>query len=433
MSDVITHPAFTDQEHYALTAYEAEKSLLGAIFANNKTFKRVSSFLGPEHFADPVHGKIYEAVTTLVRKGRVATPVSLANFFETDALLQEVGGTAYLAELAASAVTIINAEEYGRIVYDLFLKRRVLLIADEIKGDIAASHLATPADEIASGAINRLQELVSRGFKGFKTKREVAEGLVAELARPRESFSTGLEALDKVMGGGMFAGRMYGFAARKKVGKTILLGTVSHNLALACVPHLFIAMETPAAEIEQRNAAREKGFNSVKFLSRDEERVPEWVSEYAVRQGDSALYEDAPSATLDQVRGMIARAVVTRGIKGVVLDYWQLVKGKAPQETEEYHLRTVAQTLADIARKESLFILVAAQVNQDGNTRGGEGLKLACDQYYTLHREKDAFGAWLEMEESRYTMYRNVGTEAVPGLLLDKHGPHFRTPDEEAN
>ncbi len=70
-------------------------------------------------------------------------------------------------------------------------------------------------------------------------------------------------------------------------------------------------------------------------------------------------------------------------------------------------------------------MLVAAQVNQTGNTRGGEGLKLASDMYFTLHREKGAQGAWLEMEETRYTLYTDVGSANHPGLWLSKTGPHF--------
>jgi hypothetical protein len=117
--------------------------------------------------------------------------------------------------------------------------------------------------------------------------------------------------------------------------------------------------------------------------------------------------------------------VAKHRIKGVVMDYWQLVGGKANNENETYHLGRVAQWIADVCRKERIFALVAAQLNQEGNTRGGEGLKLACDMYFTLHREKDQDGAWLEMEESRYTMYANVVSEYAPGLRMNKCGPHF--------
>ena len=85
-----------------------------------------------------------------------------------------------------------------------------------------------------------------------------------------------------------------------------------------------------------------------------------------------------------------------------------------------------AGVLTDLTRREGVFVIVAAQVNQDGNTRGGEGLRLACDLYSTLHRDKDDDGAWLEMGEIRISFYRNVGSKIDPGLILDPHGPHFR-------
>jgi replicative DNA helicase len=206
----------------------------------------------------------------------------------------------------------------------------------------------------------------------------------------------------------------------------MFLGSVSYNLSTAEIPHLFIALETPGAEIEQRNAGRYGNFNSIRFLTRDDPRLANRVADYTTIRGDFVVYEDAPGASFDQVRSMVTRHAAKGQIKGVVLDYLQLVAGKSSRDTEEYHLRSVAQWLADVARKEGLFVLVAAQVNQDGNTRGGEGLRLACDQYYNLHRDTAGIDAWMEMGESRYTPYQNIGSETEPGLILDKHGPHFR-------
>jgi DnaB-like helicase C terminal domain len=163
------------------------------------------------------------------------------------------------------------------------------------------------------------------------------------------------------------------------------------------------------------------------------------VGEYAATVPRFTLYEHAPGATFKRLRSIVGRARL-KGIKGVILDYLQLVGGRTPKDTEEAHLREVAQWLADVARQTGLWVLVAAQLNQDGNVRGGEGLRLACDQYYALHRHKGERGAWLEMEESRYTIYQRVGNETAPGLWLRNHGPHFsddppplaEIPDNEA-
>jgi replicative DNA helicase len=98
---------------------EAEQALLGAILVNNDAFYRVSDFLKPEHFFEPLHRKIFEVAGQLIRAGKIATPVTLKTFLPAD---QDLGGITvaqYLARLAAEATTIINAEDYGRTIYDL--------------------------------------------------------------------------------------------------------------------------------------------------------------------------------------------------------------------------------------------------------------------------------------------------------------------------
>ena len=93
---------------------QAEQALLGALLANNKAYERVSEFLAPEHFADPIHGRIYQAIARRCEAGQIADPVMLRAEFEHTGVLEEVGGTAYLAQLLGAMVGIINAGDYGR-------------------------------------------------------------------------------------------------------------------------------------------------------------------------------------------------------------------------------------------------------------------------------------------------------------------------------
>ena len=97
---------------------QAEQALLGALLANNRAYERVSEFLAPEHFADPIHGRIYQAVARRVEAGQLADAVTLKAEFEHSGVLEEVGGTAYLAQLLGAMVGIINAGEYGRAIHD---------------------------------------------------------------------------------------------------------------------------------------------------------------------------------------------------------------------------------------------------------------------------------------------------------------------------
>jgi replicative DNA helicase len=292
--------------------------------------------------------------------------------------------------------------------------------------DKVADMSVTP-DELAAAAVAELSG-INTGRKA-KSNRQVAREILEDQRKPLPVYSTGLAPLDAAMGGGLIAGKLYGFGARMKIGKTLLSGSISYNLNKAEVPHLYIALEMSDHEIEHRNIARDQRFNSIKFVTRDMADLENRIAEYANTTPECTFYEHAPGASLNELRGIVGRNR-SLGIRGVIVDYLQLVTGKG-KDTEEAHLRNVAQWMADTARQTGLWFITAAQLNQEDNVRGGEGLKLAADQYYIIHRERnEATGewidsAWLTMEQTRYTLYQSVGTQSRPALWLDKRGPHF--------
>lgn len=373
-----------------------------------------------EDFSNDVHARLWSIIFEHAVQARQFTIASLGDAPETvkkyAQTIMDIAGSTYDINPAIAAIKEQSA------------RRKIARIA-KFLSDAAFDSGSTPT-ETSAAAISELTESIP---STAITASKVAEQIAQSFARPSKCYSTGLPSFDASLSGGLFAGKLYGLAARKKVGKTALLGTVSHNLNKAGVKHLFIAMEMSAAEIEQRNIARAHKFNSAAFLIRNRAELPRLVSDYAVSVPDCAIYQHLPGATLDEIKSVVARARIHHGITGFIVDYWQLVSGKEKNGTEEYHLRNVAQWIADECRKQNLWAMVAAQINQEGNTRGGEGLKLACDCYLTLHREKKSDRAWIEMEESRYTMYQDVGSEDEPALIFDNHGPHFRDVNERAD
>src|ERR1700722_4131862 len=109
---------------------EGEPPLLGAILVNNEAFYRVSDFLEPDHFFEPLHQKIFKDVSSLVRAGKSATPITLKGFLPSDLDVPGLTGSQYLARLAAEATTVINAGDYGRTIYDLSLRRALIGIGE---------------------------------------------------------------------------------------------------------------------------------------------------------------------------------------------------------------------------------------------------------------------------------------------------------------
>jgi replicative DNA helicase len=391
---------------------EAEQALIGAAFHDNAMVLN-QSLVGGE-FCDPLLGSLWDLARSSVSRGGVFS-VALVNQARPE--LQKL--TSAMADFGGIAIR--NVSDYVTRIKDFSARRKLKFAAEELIERVQDPEFLP--EEAGAALIGEISAISLRDKT--RDKRAVAENVYQLLAKPTECYATGLPTLDDVLGGGFFSGKVYGIAARKKVGKTVGLGTISHNMNRRGVKHLFICAEMSDVEIEQRNMAREFGINSLQFLSEKRRFLKDRVAKYAADMPCNTIYEHIPGISFDDLRRAVSAAKVRHQISGFILDYWQLVGGKAKNETEEYHLRSVAQYLADICRKENLWCLVAAQVNQDGNTRGGEGLKLACDVYFTLHREKDCDGAWLEMEESRYVLYANVGSEDSPGLYLNKFGPHF--------
>jgi len=154
--------------------YEAERALIASLIHNNLTLDKIRHFLGPQHFADPVYSAVYRAICTVVDAGKVADHITLREPFSSDEILCEVGGKEFLQELVASLITIVNAEHYADLIYNLYLRRQMIHIGQELashalQGPKSAEPLATIVD--TEEALYKLQnDRIERSsfFQPFK-------------------------------------------------------------------------------------------------------------------------------------------------------------------------------------------------------------------------------------------------------------------------
>mgnify|MGYP003711451345 CR=1 FL=1 len=182
---------------------EAEKSLLGAIFVNNRAYETVSEFLKPEHFSFPQHGRIYEACAKLIDRGQIADPITLKRYFEADENLANIGGPAYLAELAGSAVTVINAGEYGHLVYDLFLKRELIALGEDVVNSAYGGEVDETATDLIEGAEQGLYELATASEVGLEIDFD-ALSIASETRRLCDEYN--LDPLGVISSGALLIG-----------------------------------------------------------------------------------------------------------------------------------------------------------------------------------------------------------------------------------
>src|SRR6201994_2061797 len=173
-------PAFRTAPHNI----EAEQSLLGAILVNNDAFYRVSDFLEPKHFFEPIHQTIFETASSLIKMGKVATPVTLKTFLPADTDLGGMTVGQYLARLAAEATTIINAQDYGRTIYDMALRRDLIRIGEDMVNVAFDAPVDFAPRAQIEDAERRLYELAEQGqygggFQKFGTALSVAVDMAA--------------------------------------------------------------------------------------------------------------------------------------------------------------------------------------------------------------------------------------------------------------
>src|ERR1700754_3074649 len=219
---------------------EAEQSLLGAILVNNDAFYRVSDFLKPEHFFEPIHQTIYETAGSLIRMGKVATPVTLKTFFPAEADIGGMTVSQYLARVAAEATTIINAQDYGRTVYELSLRRDLIGIGEDMVNVAYDAPVDFAPRAQIEDAERRLYELAESGrydggFQRFSQALTVAVDMAAKAFQRDGKLSgiaTGLRDLDGKMGG-LQPSDLIVLAGRPGMGKTSLATNIAYNVARA--------------------------------------------------------------------------------------------------------------------------------------------------------------------------------------------------------
>ena len=362
--------------------YEAEQALLGAILANNASLEKVGDFLRPEHFAEPVHGRIFEACAKLIDRGQIADPVQLKNLFEQDGSLTEVGGAQYIAKLQSSAISIINAGDYGRTVHDLYLRRRLIEVGEDTVNDAFDQDLDRPAVDQIEAAEQKLYSLAETGFVegGFQTFSAALTQAIemAEAARKRDGnvagVPTGFTDLDRLLGG-LQNSDLVVVAGRPSMGKTALATNIAFNAARrrqaseddgAVIG--FFSLEMSAEQLATRILSEVSEVPSEK-IRRGELGDDDFdrVVQASVELGSIPLFiDDTPAISVSRLRTRARRLKRQHGLCLVVVDYLQLMQ-PAPGSRNDGRVQEVSEItrgLKAIAKELDVPVLAVSQLSR---------------------------------------------------------------------
>jgi replicative DNA helicase len=416
LMDTLDSPLLGLSQRLPPASLEAEQALLGALLANNKAYERVSEFLAPEHFADQVHGRIYEAIARRIEAGQLADPVTLRTEFEHSGLLDEVGGTAYLGQLLTAMIGIINAGDYGKIIHDTWIRRQLIDI-----GELTVNRaFGAEADLDGAGQIEAAEQslfdLATRGGnEGRAMDFEKALTLAIEsAARAFErdgkvsGLTTGLTDLDAKTGG-LHPSDLLILAGRPGMGKTALATKIGFGAAQALLAHarrdnpnaeatqavVIFSLEMSAEQLATRLLAEEARIASDR-IRRGEIGQKDFDSFVAVSRRISRLpliIDDTPAVTLSALRTRCRRLKRTRGLALIIIDYLQLMRPAAGTKPENrvLEISQITQGLKAIAKELAVPVLALSQLSRAVESREDKRPQLSdLRESGTIEQDADA-------------------------------------------
>jgi replicative DNA helicase len=374
---------------------EAEQALLGAMLVNNEAFYRVSDFLEPKHFFEVIHQTLYQLARELIRAGKIATPVTLKTFLDANIDIGGLNVSQYLARLAAEATTIINAEDYGRTIYDLSIRRDLIQVGEDMVNVAYDAPVDSSPQNQIEDAERRLYELAETGrydggFQRFAQALTTAVDMAAHAYQRDGKLSgmaTGLDDLDRMMGG-LQPSDLIILAGRPGMGKSALATNVGYNVAKSWRGEVkpdghtvtvnggvvgYFSLEMSAEQLATRIIAEQTGIPSHQIRrgaisEGDFERIKDYSIEL---QSLPFFVDETGGLSVAQLAARARRLKRQRGLDLLIIDYVQLLSGSTKRSSENrvQEVTEITTKLKALAKELNVPILALSQLSRQVESR----------------------------------------------------------------
>ena len=464
MADVVT-PIVPGQKPFRQPPanIEAEMALLGAMFVNNDAFYRVSDFLKPEHFSEPIHREMFDISGQLIRAGKQATPITIKTFLPEGTRIADLTPLQYAVRLASDATTIINAEDFGRAIYDLATRRELITIGEDMVNIAYDAPLDFGPSEQIEDAERRLFAVAgeARNGGGFEAFGEAVNKAIDMAARAYErdghlsGMATGLTTLDSKMGG-LQKSDLIIVAGRPGMGKTSLATNIAFNIAKAYEPRqkangeieaanggvvAFFSLEMSGDQLATRIIAEQARISSAKIrrgdITQDEfDRLAEHAQDFS----SAPLYIDQTGGiSIGQLAARARRLKRTTGLDVMVIDYIQLMQGNKRTDNRVQEITEITTGLKSLAKELDVPIVALSQLSRQVESRDDKRPQLSDlresgsieqdadvvlfvyrEEYYLQNREPDPGTDEFIKWEAKFEQARGKGDVII---AKQRHGP----------
>ena len=360
---------------------EAEQALLGSILVNNDIIDEVSNTIEPTSFYDPAHTKIYEIIETLNKKGMIANPITLKNYFEKDNMLNEVGGTEYLVKLTRFSGSTKQAVDYAKIIHEMYLRRELVLISDNLSSETLDAKEKT-AEKILEDTEKSLFKLAERGSfsRSFLKFSEALDQTIATATQAMRSDAgivgvpTGLTALDEKLGG-LHKSDLVILAGRPGMGKTALATNIAFHAAQNIMSRqekssiAFFSLEMSSEQLSTRILSEQARIKSddIRKGKITEEEINRYIETSRNIYSLPLFIDETPAITIATLSNRARRIKRLFGVSLIVVDYIQLMRGASSSNRNDNRVQEVSeitQGLKALAKELKVPVLALSQLSR---------------------------------------------------------------------
>ena len=362
---------------------EAEQSVIGSILVTNEIFDEINTIVSNINFFDPMHQKIFNAIESMIYKGMLANPITLKNFFEKEK--DDLDIPEYLVKITKFSTSVRQAIEYSKIIYDMYVRRELIKISEQMIDNAKENDLETNGQNIIENSERLLYDLAEKGtFNSSLIKFDDAMKQTIEMASAAYKneggivgVPTGLRDLDNKLGG-LHQSDLIIIAGRPSMGKTSLATNIAFNAAQNIQENgikssvAFFSLEMSSEQLSTRIISEQARISSsdIRRGRISDEQFDQFL-ETSKNISELPLFiDETPAISIAAMSNRARRIKRLYGLNLIVVDYIQLMKGSFNnKDGRVQEISQITQGLKAIAKELGIPVLALSQLSRQVEQR----------------------------------------------------------------